>query len=356
MSVLCEPFGLTKNGTSLHLYTIRRGDFSVSLTDLGAAIVRFIAPDREGRASDVVLGFDDGAAYLDNPDYFGAVIGPSANRTADGLVVIDGRTYHLPCNIDGGNLHTDADEGLHKQHWQADTQEHGVTFSFTAADMMWGLPGKREFRVTYMLSEDGALTVAYHMDSDRRTLCNLTNHSYFNLTGHGDADGKKEMPTVMNHTLQMPCTQFTPMKEGLFVSGKIRDVSGTPFDFTSPHVVGERIDGDDPQLLYGAGYDHNFVIPGEGGILRPCATLCDPASGRIMHVSTTLPGVHLYAGNFIHEQPGKYGTRYGRRTALCLETQYFPDSVNQEAFASPLFGEDSPYDAVTVFRFTTDRT
>lgn len=318
----------------------------VTVSSLGAAIVKLALPDAEGREADVVLGFDRAEAYLDNPSFFGVVIGPSANRIGGARYVIDGTAYQADVNDGPNNLHSHKLTGYHKRNWAGEVTEDGVTFTLRDEDGNMGFPGNKEVSVTYRLGEDNDLHLLYRGSSDRRTILNLTNHTYFNLNGHNSGG-------IEGHELWLGASRYTPGDAGSIPTGEIVPTAGTPMDFTVSKRVGQEIDADFEQLRFAGGYDHNWVIDGwEGdGKLRHFATLRAPESGRVMKAYTTLPGVQFYAGNFIAEQSGKEGAVYGRRMGMCLETQYFPDSVNKPQFPSCIFGEGEEYASETVYRF-----
>lgn len=345
MSVTVKSFGTCLDGGEISLYTItnKRG-MQVSVANIGAALVKVMVPDREGRLADVVLGFDKGEDYLKNPCFMGTVVGPSANRIAGGCFSLEGKDYELDVNDGENNLHSHREKGWHKRLWEAVPDGSSVTFTLKDGDGSMGFPGEKQVSVTYLLDEENALTIHYHGSSDCRTIFNPTNHSYFNLEGHNAG-------SIADHELWLGASRYTPTGAGSIPTGELADVKGTPMDFTVGKKVGAEIDADFPQLKLAGGYDHNWVIDCWDGTLRHFATLKAPVSGRIMEAYTTLPGVQFYAGNYIEEQVGKDGALYDYRCALCLETQYFPDSVHNPRFPSCIFGKGDDYDSVTVFRF-----
>lgn len=347
VTVKTSPFGKGAGGEDIILYTMTNTKgMTASVMNLGAVLVELKVPDREGRTEDVVLGFDSGEKYYTNPSFFGAVIGPSANRIGGAAFTLDGVRYQLAVNDNENNLHSDYKKGYHVRIWNAEVLEDGVTFSLEDGDGSMGFPGSKKLQVTYTLDEENGLTLRYHGSSDKRTILNPTNHSYFNLEGHGSGN-------IGGHTLFINADSYTPVVAGAIPTGEIVPVKGTPMDFTKEKTVGEEIDADTEQLRLTGGYDHNWVIVGADGSLRHIATVRAPRSGREMKVYTTLPGVQFYAGNFIDEQTGKGGVVYNKRHGLCLETQYYPDSIHHDNFPSCVFGAGEDYESVTVYRFGT---
>lgn len=341
-----STFGTYPDGREISLYTLKNENgMSVAVTNLGAILVRVIVPDAKGEKADVVLGFDHGEDYLKNPSFFGTVIGPSANRIAGASFEIDGQVYHLDVNDGKNNLHSHKEKGYHKALWQDTVLENGVCFELTDTDGNLGFPGNKKIRVCYRLDADNRLHIQYHGSSDKKTVLNFTNHSYFNLNGH--SSGKME-----TQELWLNASHYTPVVAGAIPTGEIAPVAGTPMDFTVAKPVGRDINEKFEQLELTGGYDHNWVIDGWDGQLRHFATVKAPESGRVMKAYTTLPGVQFYAGNFIGEQTGKEGAVYSSRMGLCLETQYFPDSIHHPQFPSCVFGEGREYDAETVYEFS----
>ena len=346
MAVTKSVFGKSPEGKEISLYTLSNSKgMKAEVTDLGAILVRVLVPDAAGKVDDLVLGFDHGESYYDNDSFFGTVIGPCANRTGGAEYTLDGVTYQLDKNDGANNLHTHKQLGFHKRLWDAQTGENSVTFSLEDEDGHLGFPGNKKVSVTYSLSEENELTLHYHASSDKKTIFNLTNHSYFNLDGQGAGN-------IEEHELWLGASHFTPVVPGAIPTGEIRAVAGTPLNFTEPKKIGRDIREDYEQLLLTGGYDHNFVIDGWDGSLRHIATAKGPKSGRVMKAYTTLPGVQFYAGNFIGVEPGKDGVTYGKRCGFALETQYFPDTIHHENFPSYVFGgENGDYDSVTVYKF-----
>lgn len=349
MAVTKSVFGKSPEGKEISLYILSNGKgMKAEVTNLGAILVRVLVPDAAGRVDDLVLGFDNGESYYGNDSFFGTVIGPCANRTGGAEYTLDGVTYQLDKNDGANNLHTHKQLGFHKRLWDAEMGENSVTFSLEDEDGHLGFPGNKKVSVTYSLSAENELTLHYHAVSDKKTIINLTNHSYFNLDGHGAG-------SIEEHELWLGASHFTPVVPGSIPTGEIRAVAGTPMDFTQPKKIGRDIREDYEQLLLTGGYDHNFVIDGwnDDSTLRHIATVKGPKSGRVMKAYTTLPGVQFYAGNFIDAQQGKGGVTYGNRSGFALETQYFPDTIHHENFPSYVFGGENgrEYDSVTVYKF-----
>lgn len=345
MAVEKSFFGKSPEGQDIILYTLSNSKgMEASVTNLGAILVKLIVPDADGKMDDVVLGFDCADRYYNNPSFFGAVIGPNANRIDRAEFTLDGVDYKLDVNDGPNNLHSHIDQGYHKRIWDAENDDMSVTFSLTDNATM-GFPGKKQISVTYTLDEDNGLTLHYHASSDVPTIINPTNHTYFNLNGAGNGD-------IEDHELWLGASKYTPVVAGAIPTGEIVSVSGTPMDFTVMKQIGLEIDADFEQLKLTGGYDHNWVVDGYDGKLRHIATVKSPKSGRTMETYTTLPGVQFYAGNFITPEAGKGGAAYEKRYGLCLETQYYPDTIHHENFPSCVFGgEGNDYDSVTLYKF-----
>lgn len=347
MAVEKSVFGKGLNGEEILLYTLSNSKgMKACITNLGAVIVNLYVPDKAGNVEDVVLGLEKAEDYFENPSFLGAVIGPNGNRIANAEFELDGVKYTLDVNDGKNNLHSHREKGYHKLLWDAQIVENGVTFSLEDTDGNLGFPGNKKVQVTYTLDEENALTLHYHGTSDKRTILNLTNHSYFNLDGHKSG-------SIEGHELWLNASHYTPVVEGAIPTGEIAPVAGTVMDFTTAKVIGKEINEDFEQLILTKGYDHNWVIDGWDGSLRHFATVKAPVSGRVMKAYTTLPGVQFYAGNCIDPQVGKENTPYGVRCGLCLETQYYPDTIHQPEFPSCVFGGENgrEYDSVTVYRF-----
>lgn len=340
-----ELFGKTKSGIEVYRYWLENTKgMRAGIINYGAVLVNLLVPDRSGNAADVVLGFDTLEPYFDNGSFFGAVIGPNANRVGGASFVLNGKCYQLDVNDRQNNLHSHKDLGYHKRVWEAIEEEDGVRFSLEDQDGSMGFPGNKKVQVTYRLTEDNELKIQYEAFSDKDTIINLTNHTYFNLAGHDQGQ-------ICDHVLELKASAYTPVTPGLIPTGEIVSVKGTPFDFLKAKRVGDEIDADDEQLKIAGGYDHNWVLDGESGTVRQFASVTEPVSGRCLKAYTDLPGVQFYAGNFIGRQTGKGGTVYDVRSGLCLETQYFPDTANKPAFPKAVFGPDRAYKSTTIYQF-----
>ncbi len=343
MALKKRNFGV--EGQEATLYTLENSKgMKAEVTNYGANLVNLFVPDKNGVVEDVVLGFDSVKGYMKNGSFFGATIGPSANRIAGAKFTIDGVEYHIDVNDGPNNLHSHMQDGYHKMLWDAEEGENSVTFTVRDTDGYMGFPGNKELSLTYTLDEENGLTLHYHAKSDKNTVMNPTNHSYFNLDGHKSGN-------IEGHIMMINASCYTPVVPGAIPTGELAPVKGTPMDFTSEKVVGKEIRENMEQLLLTQGYDHNWVVDGWNGELRHVATTIGPKSGRKMHTYSTLPGVQFYAGNCISDEPGKDGASYTKRSGLCLETQYYPNSINTPSFPSCVFGGEKEYDSVTVYRF-----
>jgi len=344
--VTVHDWGTAPDGQALFLYELQRpGGLRATLTNYGAILVSLHAPDREGQSADIVLGHDQSGPYfqMDTSPYFGATIGRSGNRIRDGRFTLDGQTYSLAQNNGPNALHG-GPTGFHTRVWPGrvlDGEAAAVQFSYLSADGEEGYPGHLQVEVTYTLTGEGALQIDYTATTDAPTVVNLTNHTYWNLTG-----GVRD---VLDHELTIHAQGITPVGSDLIPTGERLPVQGTPLDFREAHPVGERVDADHEQLRFAGGYDHNYVLDGEG--LRPVAELHDPSTGRTLEVLTTEPGMQLYSGNFLDASiRGKGGQVYGHRWAVCLETQHFPDSPNQPEFPSTVLRPGETLRSRTVYR------
>lgn len=348
MSVTQEAFGKSREGRDVVLYTITNSKgMKAKVMNVGAILVELWVPDKDGNLQDVVLGYENVDKYYGSPSFFGATIGPNANRIGDASYEIDGMGYELDINDGPNNLHSHAELGYHKRVWDAETTDDSVKFSLYDPATL-GFPGNKDVSVTYTLTENNELKLHYHATSDQPTIINLTNHTYFNLDGHNSGD-------ILDHEIKLECSTYTPTVAGSIPTGEIAKVAGTPMDLTTMRKVREDIDTDFEQLNIAGGYDHNYCIDGADGSLKLAATVKGPKSGRVMKTYTDLPGIQFYAGNFITPEDGKEGYHYEKRGGLCLETQYYPDTIHHDNFPSCIFGGEGAdsrvYDTVTVYAF-----
>jgi aldose 1-epimerase len=344
-----RPWGTNAEGREVELIALaREGAPAVTIASHGASIVSIVMPDRAGKTADVVLGYGDLAGYLGDTAFLGAVVGRYANRIARGEFTLDGKRYPLARNNGPNHLHG-GPQGFHRRRWGprvvSGPEGDALELTYVSADGEEGYPGTLSATVTYTLTADGGLRLDYAATTDTPTVVNLTNHAYFNLAGEGLGD-------VLGHVMQIEADAFTPVDETQIPTGEVRSVEGTPLDFRTSTPVGQRVDAAHPQLQAGGGYDNNFVVRGEPGELRLAARVHEPASGRVLEVLTTQPGLQFYSGNFLDGTiVGKSGRPYGRRSGLCLETQHFPDSPNQPAFPSAVLRPGERYRQTTVYRF-----
>lgn len=348
-----KSYGKTDQGIEVYLYTLKnKHDMAVSITNYGGIIVSLKVPDRAGKFADVVLGYGELGPYEKPDPYFGAIVGRYGNRIAKGQFTLNGEQYHLAVNNGPNSLHG-GKVGFDKRVWEAresgDANGQHLHLHYLSADGEEGYPGNLSVDVTYTLNDRNELRIDYSATTDKETVLNITNHSYFNLKGHGNGD-------ILGHEIQINADRFTPVDETLIPTGELKAVAGTPFDFRRSGAIGSRIKADDQQLKYGRGYDHNFVLNGEAGTIRMAARVLEPTTGRVLEVSTDQPGVQFYTGNFLDgSDHGKDGKTYLYRTGFCLETQHFPDSPNHPNFPSTLLKPGQTFHSTTVFRFTSNK-
>jgi len=322
----------------------------VRLTNYGARITAIKVADRDGNFADVVLGHNNVEEYINAEDrpYFGAVVGRYGNRIAKGKFTLDGKEYTLATNNGENSLHG-GNMGYDKQVWDAEVSGDNVIFTLVSHDGEEGYPGKLTIKVTYTLTDENELKIAYFATTDKATPINLTNHTYFNLAGEG-------FKTVEGHELMINANAFTPVTDALIPTGEFRPVKGTPFDFTVSKPIGRDIKQKNTQLEYGNGYDHNFVLNKGKGSMTLAATLYESKSGRVMETFTEEPGVQFYSGNFLSGcLTGKSGKKYLFRSGLCLETQHYPDSPNQKNFPSSILKPGEEYKTATVYKFSVKK-
>ena len=348
-----EAAGKLADGSAVEAITLSNGHgVSARILTYGATLQSLIAPDREGKLADVALGYDDAATYQSHPNYFGATIGRYANRIAGGRFTLDGKTYQLPLNDKVNSLHGGG-KGFDKQLWKIVSVKSGpvasVVLAYSSPDGDAGYPGALDVTVTYALDEAGALKVSYDAKTTKPTVVNITNHSFFNLAGEGAPAG------ATFHTLVIPAQSYTPVDAHLIPTGERRPVAGTVFDFRKPRVIADGIrDGRDEQIRFGQGYDHNFALD-KGLTATPqlAARLEDPASGRVLEVLSTEPGVQFYTGNFLDGTfVGKGGHVYRMGDSVSLEPQKFPDSPNHPDFVSARVDPGKPYHSEMIFKLS----
>jgi aldose 1-epimerase len=350
-----QPFGSLPDGTAISLYTLanRRG-MEARVMTYGATLVSLKTPDRDGKPADVTLGFDSLDGYLRQNPFFGATVGRYANRIGKARFALNGVEHKLPANNGENCLHGGL-RGFDKRVWKevAATGE-SVELSYESADGEEGFPGKLTTRITYTLTRANELRLDYHATAAQDTVLNLTNHSYFNLSG---ATSSEAAGDILGHRIQIRADRFTPTDAGQIPTGELRPVAGTPLDFRTLRFIGARIDSNDENIRIGKGYDHNYVLNGASnaapGKVNPCARVEDPHSGRVMEVLTTQPGVQFYtANNLSATLRGKGGKAYSPRSAFCLETQHFPDSPNHPDFPSTVLRAGRSFSATTIYRFS----
>lgn len=351
LSIQSESFGKTQQGEAVDLYTLTNANGTeAKITNYGGIVVSLKVPDKNGKIEDVVLGFDSLSGYLQGHPFFGAIVGRYGNRIAKGKFTLDGQEYTLATNNGPNHLHGGI-EGFDKKVWKAEEVKTdsaaGLRLTYQSQDMEEGYPGTLDVEVVYTLRNDDALAIDYKATTDKKTIVNLTNHSYFNLTGNAKRD-------ILDHVVMINASHFIPVDSTLIPLGEIRSVEGTPFDFEQPTRVGERIDHtDNRQIAFGGGYDHCWVLDKEGKGINLAATVYEPESGRFMEVLTTEPGVQFYTGNFLDGSlTGKGGVAYKKRYGLCLETEHYPDTPNQPDFPSVELNPGETYQTTTVYKFS----
>jgi len=346
LRITSEPFGTMPDGTEVLLFSLAndRG-MEVKVINYGGIITAIKVPDRNGDIADVVLGHDSLDGYLNHSRYFGALIGRHANRIARGKFLLNGVAYSLPINSGPNHLHGGS-QGFDKVIWTPNKTDNGLELHYRSRDGEEGYPGNLDAIVTYGLADENELRIEYRATTDRDTIVNLTNHSYFNLAGGG---------TILDHEVQINADAFTPIDETLIPTGEIKCVQKTPMDFTSATSIGARINEDDEQLRNAGGYDHNFVLRQENSAFTSAAKVYEPKSGRVMEILSTEPGLQFYSGNFLNGSIiGKAGRAYVKHSGCCLETQHFPDSPNHPNFPSTVLKPGEEYQHTTLFRFSAE--
>ncbi|UPK70166.1 aldose epimerase family protein [Chitinophaga filiformis] len=334
------------DGKQVKLYHLKKGNLQVAITNYGAKIVSLLAPDKQGQLADVELGYDNIDQYVNTKErYYGGIVGRYGNRIAKGKFKVDGKEYSLATNNGVNHLHG-GKKGFNDVVWDAEQpDDHTLKLHYLSKDGEEGYPGNLDITLTYQLTDSNEVKIDYTATTDKPTVVNLTNHSFFNLHGAGNGD-------INDHVMYINADKFTPVDSTLIPTGKLEPVKGTPMDFTTPTRIGDRVDADFEQLKFGKGYDHNYVLNKKGKELSLAATVQEPQSGRFLEVWTTEPGVQFYGGNFLDgTDKGKEGKTYVHRGAFCLETQHYPDSPNQPSFPSVVLKPGETYKSTCVYKF-----
>jgi aldose 1-epimerase len=345
------PFGKTPEGDSIDIFTLKNANGAEArICNYGGIVVSLKVPDRNGKLGDVVLGYDNLAGYIKETPYFGALIGRYGNRIAKGQFTLNGKQYTLATNNYPNALHGGV-KGFDKVVWQPkvvlSAQGPALELTYLSRDGEEGYPGNLSVRAVYTLTHDNALKLEYTATTDKDTVVNLTQHSYFNLAGKG---------TILDHVVMMPAERFTPVDSTLIPTGELRPVDGTPFDFRKPTAIGARINQDDEQLKFGKGYDHNWVFNKKIGDLTVMARVTEPTTGRVLEVLSTEPGLQFYSGNFLDGTiTGKGGWVYQFRNGFCMEPQHFPDSPNKPEFPSVVLKPGQTYHNTILYKFSVQK-
>ena len=343
-----KAFDTIIDGKEVKLYWLENKNLKLAITNYGGRFVGLWVPDKNGVLTDVTIGLKSVKEYIENDEsYFGATIGRVGNRIAKGEFSLDGKAYSVPTNNGKNALHG-GNNGFQDMIWEAiQPDNHTLELQYMSPDMQEGFPGNLSVKVTYSLTDSNAVKMEYEATTDKLTVVNLTNHAYFNLNGEGSG-------TILNHPLQIFANKFTPVDEGLIPTGELRDVTGTPFNFTTPHTIGERIETTNEQLTFGGGYDHNYVLNGiKVNAKNHAATIVGDKSGIIMNIYTEEPGIQFYSGNFMASENNlKSGAKDDFRTAFCLETQHFPNAPNQPSFPSITLKPNQKYHTVSFYEFS----
>ncbi|MDZ4800690.1 MAG: aldose epimerase family protein [Bryobacteraceae bacterium] len=342
-------FGKVKSGQAVDLYKLTNSQGTeVTVITYGARVQSIRCADARGKMADITLGFDNIEGYQTENPYFGAVVGRYGNRIAKGKFSLGGKQYTLAKNNGENALHGGL-KGFDKVLWTAKEVNGGIDLTYISKDGEEGYPGTLTTTVRYSLSDANELRIDYTATTDKVTVLNVTNHSYFNLAGEGSGD-------ILGHRIQINADRFTPVDAGLIPTGELKPVAGTAFDFRQPHSIGERINANDEQIKLGKGYDHNYVLNGPMGAMRQIVRVVEPKSGRVLEVSTVEPGVQFYTGNFLDgTNRGKGGKVYGHRTGFCLETQHFPDSPNQPKFPTTQLEPGKTWKTATIYKMLTEK-
>lgn len=343
---MISEFGITSKGEKAKLYSMKNGNgMEAAVTDYGASLVKVLVPDKDKKIQDVVLGYDSAIGYEKGDVYLGASVGRVANRIGGASFELDGKIFELTANDNGNSLHGGR-EFYNKRMWEVTgAEDNSVTFTIHSPDGDQGYPGNAEISITYELTEDNEIKIQYHSVPDKDTLFNLTNHSYFNLSGHASG-------SVLEQEVMIAADVFTKADEESIPTGELVSVEGTPMDFRDYKAIGKEIESSYEALVFGQGYDHNWVLNGSG--MRTVAGMRSKETGIVMQVDTDLPGLQFYTGNFLVSEAGKEGAEYKKRHGACFETQYFPDAVHKEHFEGPQVKAGEAYSTTTVYRFSVE--
>lgn len=345
-----QPFGKMNDGKEVTLYTLKnKNGVEMGVINYGGIIVSIKVPDKNGLIEDITLGFDSLSPYLKDDPFFGALIGRYGNRIAKGKFTLEGTEYSLPINNGKNHLHG-GPNGFYNVYWNIEpvnnSENPSLKLTYLSKNGEEGYPGNLNTEVIYTLTENNELVVKYKAETDKKSIVNLTQHAYFNLTGNCKKD-------ISEHELMIDADKFLPVDNTLIPTGEMKEVTNTPFDFRTPVAIGKRISENNRQLQYGIGYDHCWVFSNQADSLKKVCTLYEPVSGRIMEVLTTEPGMQFYSGNFLDGKlKGKNGVIYKHRYGLCLETQHFPDSPNQTSFPSTVLNPGETYRTITIYKFS----
>ncbi|MBP7827213.1 MAG: galactose mutarotase [Verrucomicrobia bacterium] len=351
-TITSAPFGQTRDGQAVTVYTLRNANgMEARIINYGGIVLSLRVPDKNGQLGDVVLGYDTLADYEKDSPYFGCLVGRYGNRIARGRFALNNQTYELAVNNGPNHLHG-GKKGFDKVVWDvasAEVGRHGpqLELRYLSKDGEEGYPGNLQVTAVYTLTADNALQLEYMARTDRDTVVNLTQHSYFNLAGQGD---------ILGHIVYLNADRFTPVDSTLIPTGELRPVAGTPFDFRTPTAIGARVNADDEQIRFGGGYDHNWVINKPAGELGVAARVTEPTTGRVLEVLSTEPGLQFYCGNFLDGTlKGKGGWVYQHRNGFCMEPQHFPNSPNQPDFPSVVLKPDQTYRNTIIYKFSVQK-
>jgi len=336
-----------QSGEDFFLYVIQnQNGLRAEICNFGAIIWGLYVPDKHGKIKNVVMGYEKLAHYYNNWHGIGCTVGPNANRIADAKFLLDDKEYCLEKGPDGHNLHSHFTLGYQKRIWSVEKyKENEITLYCKCEDGEMGFPGKKENRVTFTVTDDNELKIHYYVETNKKTIINMTNHSYFNLSGKLDS-------TVKNHVLWLDCPCYTPIGEKGIPTGEVKSVENTVMDFTMPKKIGDGLNSGNAELKKTNGYDHNFCVRDWDKNLKLVGRLYEEKSGRCMEVFTDLPGIQIYTGNYLGIFMGRDRKLYKTHGAICMETQYFPNHINEENFVSAIFDEEHPYDSTTIYKFS----